>query len=319
MRKQFNRLLLAGLIAANLIVSRWMGQQAFGWMPSQATEEAKHVDSLFSFLVSIGTFVFVGLTGMILYSVIFCRAPRGDWSHGHPARQDWRLEVGWTIAPLVLVLWLAAQSSKIYQELDLQGLTPIVHLHLMEAPANAQAKPSEQNPHQKAVGEDIEVTAKQWSWLFRYPGSNVTSTELHLPVNQSVRLKLQSLDVLHGFYVPEFRVKQDIIPNRAITFTVTPLLEGTYHLRDSQFSGTYFALMEANVIVESPAAYQQWLTQAASRTPTVANNLAFEEHKKRFSQGEATRSEGDATRSQNRQGGWITLPPAAPPIVNYSS
>lgn len=299
-------------MAANLLASRWMGQQAFGWMPSQATAEAQQVDNLFSFLVSIGTFVFVGLTGMILYSVIFYRAPRGDWSHGHPARQDWQLEAAWTIAPLVLVLWVAAQSSKIYQELHLEGLTPIVHLHLLAEPANAQAKPTEQNPAQTAIAEDIEVTAKQWSWSFRYPGSNVTSTALHLPVNQSVKLKLQSLDVLHGFYVPEFRVKQDIIPNRAITFTFTPLLEGNYRLRDSQFSGTYFALMEADVIVESPAAYSQWLAQAATRTPTAANNPAFEEHAKRF-------SKQGAGRSQTGHDGWITLPPAAPPIVNYSS
>lgn len=303
MRKVLNRVLLAGFIAANLLISRWVGQQAFGWMPSQATAEAKHVDNLFSFLVSIGTFVFVGLTGMIVYSVVLHRAPRGDWSHGHPARQDWRLEAAWTIAPLLLVLWLSAQSSRIYQELNLQGLTPIVHLHLLEAPANAQAKPTEENSDQKATAEEIEVTAKQWSWSFRYPG-NVTSTELHLPVNQSVQLKLRSEDVLHGFYVPEFRVKQDIIPNRMITFTVTPLLEGKYRLRDSQFSGTYFALMEADVIVESPAAYQQWLTQAASRPPTAASNPAFEEHRR---------------RRQNESGSWITLPPAAPPVVNYSS
>ncbi len=302
MKKVFNRGLIAVSIAANLVISRWVGHLAFGWMPSQATEEAQHVDSLFSFLVSIGTFVFVGLTGMILYSVIFCRAPRGDWSHGHPARQDWRLEAAWTIAPLVLVLWLAAQSFKIYQELDLQGLTPIVHLHLLEAPANAQSKPSEQNPRQQPASEDVEVIAKQWSWSFRYPG-NVTSTVLHLPVHQSVRLNLRSLDVLHGFYVPEFRVKQDIIPNRAITFTVTPLREGRYRLRDSQFSGTYFALMEADVVVESPAAYRQWLTQAATQTPAAAPNAAFAEH---------------AQRSQAGDGGWITVSPAAPPIVNDS-
>ncbi len=304
MRKVFNRVLLAIFIAANLIVSRWMGHQAFGWMPSQATAEAKQVDNLFSFLVSIGTFVFIGLTGMILYSVVFDRAPRGDWSHGHPARQDWRLETAWTVAPLLLVLWLSAQSFKIYQQLNLQGLTPIVHLHLLGEPANAQTKPTQLNPDQKLAAEEVEVTAKQWSWSFRYPQSNVTSTQLHLPVNQSVRLKLQSLDVLHGFYVPEFRVKQDIIPNRAITFTVTPLQEGKYRLRDSQFSGTYFALMEADVIVESPAAYHQWLAQAATRTPTAANNPAFTEHRERSLSGHS---------------GWTTLPPAAPPVVNYSS
>jgi cytochrome c oxidase subunit II len=304
MRKLANRFLLAVFIAANLLISRWVGQQAFSWMPSQATVEAQQVDNLFSFLVSIGAFVFIGLTGMILYSVVFYRAPRGDWSHGHPARQDWRLETAWTVLPLLLVMWLSAQSFKICQQLNLQGLTPIVHLHLLGEPANAQTKPAEQDLNRQSASEEVEVTAKQWSWSFRYPNSNVTSTELHLPANQSVRLKLRSLDVLHGFYVPEFRVKQDIIPNRVITFTFMPLLEGKYRLRDSQFSGTYFALMEADVRVESQAAYNQWLALAATRTPTAASNSAFAEH---------------AKRSQNGDGGWITVPPAAPPVVNYSS
>lgn len=302
MRRIFDRVVLFVFIVANLIASRWIGQQAFGWMPSQATAEAQEVDNLFSFLTSIGAFVFIGLTGMIVYSIAFSRAPRDDWSHGHALRQDWRLETVWTVAPLVLVLWLAAQSFRIYQALDLQGLTPIVHLHLMEEPAYAQ--PTEVNPQQKPAAEEIEVMARQWSWSFRYPGSNVTSTELHLPVNQAVRLKLESADVLHGFYVPEFRVKQDIIPNRAITFTVTPLREGKYQLRDSQFSGTYFALMDATVIVQSSAEYQQWLAQAANRTPTPANNSAFSEYRQNIQDGHR---------------GWLTIPPAPPPVVNYPS
>ncbi|MEO8890118.1 MAG: cytochrome c oxidase subunit II [Coleofasciculaceae cyanobacterium] len=304
MKKVFDRILLAFFIAANLLISRWIGQQAFNWMPSQATAESKQVDNLFSFLTSVGAFIFIGLTGMILYSVIFFRAPPDDWSHGHPARQDWRLEAAWTIIPLILVMWLAVQSYKIYQQLHLQGLAPIVHLHLLEEPANAQSFPTEQNTNGQPGSNLIEVTAKQWSWTFRYPGNNVTSNELHLPVNQSVQLKLQSEDVLHGFYVPEFRVKQDIIPNRAITFTFTPLLEGKYRLNDSQFSGTYFSLMEADVIVESLDAYNQWLTEAATQTPTATKNPAFAEHEQRLKKGDK---------------GWITVPPAAPPVVNYAS
>lgn len=76
---------------------------------------------------------------------------------------------------------------------------------------------------------------------------------------------MQSEDVLHGFYVPEFRVKQDIIPNRTITMVFTPLRSGKYRLNDSQFSGTNFALMEADVYVESPEAYNQWFARAANR------------------------------------------------------
>lgn len=300
MTRILNTLLLAAFVAANIIVSYWTGQQAYFWMPTQATAEAKHVDDLFSFLVAVGTFIFFGIVGIIGYSILTCRAPKGDFSEGHPARGDWKLEVLWTLVPTVLVLWVATQSNNIYQQLNILGLAPVV-LHMpMEEPVYAETKPTVSNDAKPAT-QEIEVISKQWAWSFRYPGG-VSSTKLHLPVNQSVRLKLESKDVLHGFYVPEFRVKQDIIPNRIITFVFTPLREGKYRLRDSQFSGTYFALMEADVYVESPAAYNQWLRQAATRKPIPANNPAFSEYKQ---------------QPENAVGnGGATVPPAQPPVVN---
>lgn len=153
--------------------------------------------------------------------------------------------------------------------------------------------------------EHVEVHSRQWAWEFRYPNQNVTSTELHLPTNHRVKLALQSEDVLHGFYIPAFRLKQDIIPNQTIDFEFTPIREGKYRLRDSQYSGTYFAAMQADVVVESPEAYQQWLAKAAAQPRRAAYNPAFEEHH---------RAEQNTIIS-----GWKTIVPAAPPIVNYSS
>ncbi|MEG4634413.1 cytochrome c oxidase subunit II [Microcoleus sp. AR_TQ3_B6] len=228
-------------------------------MPVQATAEAERVDRIFSFLTSVGTFIFLAIAGTIGYSILTGRAPKGDWSHGHPARSDVRLEILWTVAPTVLVLWLAAQSFSIYQQLDIEGLQPIVHLHLLEEPAAAATTKNTTQP-----AENIEVVAKQWVWSFRYP-NNVISNELHLKVNERTRLNLNSQDVIHGFYVPEFRLKQDMIPNRNINIVLTPTKIGKYHLRDSQFSGTDFALMEANVYVESPEAFERWISQAATR------------------------------------------------------
>ena len=75
-----------------------------------------------------------------------------------------------------------------------------------------------------AEPETIEVISQQWDWSFRYPNQNVVSDELHLPSDRRVRLILQSKDVLHGFYVPEFRIKQDIIPNRSIDFQLSSFL-----------------------------------------------------------------------------------------------
>lgn len=200
-------LFIAAYVALLLVVSHWIGQQAYSWMPAQATVEAQKVDSLFSFLVSIGAFILLGLLSMMAYAVLFTRAPANDYSEGHPSRGDARLEILWTATPTLLVIWIAFQSFNIYQQLNILGLGQIVHLPLEAEPAIAAPD------RPKPASETIDVFAKQWNWSFRYP-NNVTSNELHLPVNRSTKLNMQAQDVIHGFYVPEFRLKQDIIPNR---------------------------------------------------------------------------------------------------------
>lgn len=288
----FEYLLLAVFVAVLLVASRWIGHQAYSWMPPQATAEAQRVDELFSFLVAVGVFIFLGVVGVILYSILFYRAPTDDYSEGHPARGNWKIEALWTVVPTLLVLWIAAQSYNIYEQLNILGLTPVVHLHTpMEEPAYAETVKNDSTP----AALEIEVIAKQWAWSFRYP-NNVTSNELHLPVNQRVRLALNSEDVIHSFYVPEFRLKQDILPARTITFVFTPTRSGKYLLRDAQFSGTYYALMEADVYVESPAAYHQWLAVAAAQQPTLATNRAFKEHSQ--------------PSKKILNSGWHTVPPA---------
>jgi cytochrome c oxidase subunit 2 len=301
MRKILNYLLLAVFIGVILFISHWVGQLAYSWMPAQGTAEAKDVDEIFSFLTAIGTFIFLGITGVIAYSILTCRAPKGDWSHGHPARGSTKLEILWTVIPTILVLWLSVKSLTIYQKLNIQGLPPVVmHIHTMEEPAVA----AEVSKDTKTVGQVIDVFAKQWAWSFRYP-NNVTSNELHLIVNQPVSLALHAQDVLHGFFVPEFRLKQDMVPGRIITLVLTPERVGKYRLHDSQFSGTYFALMETNVYVESRQAYNQWLAIAASREPTVASNKALTEHNQ------------SSKKIFNSR--WDTVKPAEPSIVNYSA
>lgn len=264
--------------AITVLVSYWLGQQAFGWMPPQATQEAEAVDHLFSFLVTLGSVVFLGVFGMIAHSIAVCRAQPGDFSEGHPSRGSGKLELLWTVIPTVLVIWIGIQGLHIYSLLDIHGLALA---HSLEPSTQPIAVLASQPAYASNLGQDIaqaskpltkplanptpviEVTAKQWAWSFRYPDQNITTSELHLQVNQPIRLSLDSKDVLHGFYVPAFRIKQDIIPNDNIELVVTPKLAGKYRLHDSQFSGTYFSLMESDVFVDTPEAYQQWLAAAA--------------------------------------------------------
>lgn len=275
MLKVLEYFLLVILIAGAMLISHWLGQQAYTWMPPQATAEAQRVDTLFSFLVSVGAFIFLGLVGMMVYSALFFRAKPDDYSEGHPSRGNAKLEILWTAAPTLLVLWIAAQNISIYNQLNILGLKQIVHLPL-ESPvyaASDAAAPSIDTP--KPAAEQIQVFAKQWEWTFRYP-NQVTSHELHLPVQESTRLDLQAKEVIHGFYVPAFRLKQDMIPGRKIAIVVTPTRVGQYRLQDSQYSGTYFALMSADVYVQSRTDYNQWLAMAAQQ-PTDAANLAVAE------------------------------------------
>ena len=312
LRTSFTLLTIATLIT---LISLWMGQQSYSWLPPQASAESKLIDDLFSFLVVLGTFIFLGVGGTILYSILFYRAGKYDFSDGPPIEGNLTLEVVWTIIPVCLVIWIAGYSYHVYSQMAIRGPMEIVQMHNPMEMGSAYAAP-EKNPEtqenvtkgapESAVvlpPEAIEVYSRQWVWEFRYPEQNVTSTELHLPVDRRVRLALQTEDVLHGFYIPAFRLKQDIIPNRTIDFEFTPIRIGKYRLEDSQFSGTYFAVMQADVLVESPDDYQQWLTDAAKRKPAPAYNQAASEYS-RFS-------------DKAIKPGWPTVVPAPPPMVNH--
>jgi cytochrome c oxidase subunit 2 len=298
-------LTLVAIAIVLVAISLWMGQQSYSWFPPQASAESIQIDNLFSFLVSIGTFIFLGVAGTVMYSMLFQRAAKYDDSDGPHIEGNVTLEVVWTAIPICLVIWIAGYSYQIYDRMSILG--PMEHVHMGIAAVEAAPIGSASDGASTSAAEPkerIEVLARQWAWEFRYPDRNVTSTELHLPVNRRIELALNSEDVLHGFFVPAFRVKQDVVPGRAIDFEFTPIREGTYRLRDSQYSGTYFAAMQTNVVVESPESYQQWLANAASRTPTTAYNQAFTEYRRLQESGTA---------------GWKTVIPAPPPVVNYAN
>jgi cytochrome c oxidase subunit 2 len=288
---------LAAVALVLALISVWMGQQAYRWLPPPASAEALLVDGLFSLMTALGSFIFLGVTGTLLYAMVFQRAGKYDERDGPPIEGNTTLEVVWTVIPILLVIWLAAASYRVYDQMAVLG--PMEHVHL--GMDSAQAAPLMDAPT-AAAPETIQVRARQWTWEFYYPQQQVASTELHLPNNRRIHLTLTSEDVIHGLYIPAFRLKQDIIPGRAIDFAFTPIREGTYRLRDSQYSGTYFAAMQTNVVVESASAYQQWLDQAARQPRQPAPNPAYQEYQ--------------ASLEKGARPGWKTIVPAAPPQVN---
>ena len=116
---------------------------------------------------------------------------------------------------------------------------------------------------------EVEVRGRQWSWVFSYPDHEEVgfSSKLVLPVDQPVRLLLTTDDVLHSFWVPEFRVKQDLVPGQVTELRITPDREGTYKVRCAEICGLDHAKMLADVEVVSRDAYDQWI---AEQTPLLA-------------------------------------------------
>jgi cytochrome c oxidase subunit 2 len=285
---------LVGWIAVLVVLSWWVAQVSYQWLPVQASTAAPLVDGLFSFETGIGTFVFGAVVSVMVWVIVMHRAEKYDESDAEPIEGNTRLEVIWTAIPFVLVMAIAVYAMRVNTSLGVLG--PMEHIHLANPIEDQGGYPADRLP-----AEQVEVIARQWSWEFRYPNANVSSTELHLPVDQPITFRLVSDDVLHGFYIPAFRLKQDVIPGRAINFNLTPSREGRYRLRDSQFSGTWFAANQADVVVESPDAYQAWLRGASSQPLQPGLSDAVAEYD---------------TRRQRKNPGWATVPPAPPPQVN---
>ena len=295
-----NRAAVLGLslwVGVLVLLSHWMGQQAHHWLPVQASNAAPLVDGLFSFETAIGTFVFGGVLSVVGWVLLFNRAEKYDATDAVPIEGNTRLEVIWTAIPFVLVMAIAAYAMQVSHRLGVVG--PMEHIHA-HSPIEMQGGYA----GDRLPSEQIEVIARQWSWEFRYPGSNVSTTELHLPIDQPVTFRLTSDDVLHGFYIPAFRLKQDLIPGSEISYRLTPTREGRYRLRDSQFSGGYFASNQTDVVVESEESYRSWLSAAAHLPLQPAANPADALYRRRLERGDR---------------GWATVPPAPPPAVNVDA
>ena len=122
-----------------------------------------------------------------------------------------------------------------------------------------------------------------------------------MPINKRSNFRLITEDVIHSFYVPAFRLKQDIIPGSVITYSLTPTKEGVFRLRDAMFSGAYFSENQTNVIVESEEIFYKWIKETVKKEPQNGLNPAGRLYEKRL-------------RNGNR--GWATVKPAPDPKVN---
>ena len=279
-------------VGLNLVIAKMMANWSYSWFPPQASSAAPYVDDLFALETGIGSFIFFGCTGFMGWVLLFNRAGKYDESDGAPIEGNTKLEITWTIIPLVTVFLIATYSMDV--NMKLQTLGPKHKYAIGTDPTVLIAK----DP--KADIGPIDVIARQWSWEFIYP-NGVRSSELHLPIDQRVNFRLISEDVIHSFFVPAFRLKQDIIPGSIISYSLTPTKEGRFRLRDAMFSGAYFSQNQTNVVVESEATYTNWLKTTARQPLQPGLDPGRALYERRLARGDK---------------GWATVPPAPPPQVN---
>jgi cytochrome c oxidase subunit 2 len=208
-----------------------------GWLPTPASKEAGRIDFVFWFVTGICIFIFAIVAAVLSYSVFKFRRKPDDDTDGPPIHGHTGLEIVWTAIPTVLVTAIAIVSAIVLAKDDAAGANPL----------------------------RVNVTAQQFYWTFSYPQfGNKTSAVLRLPVDRSVVLRMTAKDVLHSFWVPEFRQKQDLVPGIHPTLHITPNRIGTYPVICTELCGLGHALMRSQTVVMPAAKFHQWATAKGS-------------------------------------------------------
>ncbi len=283
--------LLVGIILT--LVSLWYGQNN-GLMPVAASTEATLVDGLFNTMMTISTGLFLIVQGALIFSLIKFRRKKDDNTDGPPIEGNLSLEIFWTSIPAVIVLILSVYSFEVYNTLD--GLNPMEHNFAhhqtnhtemakmkMSGSAIASTLKEEEEiaPNTNSDEFVVNVTGLQFAWLFNYVDSGITSGELHLPIGKTVRLNINATDVLHAFWIPQYRLKQDAIPGRQTSLKFHPTKEGEYPVVCAELCGAYHGAMKTKVIAQNQADFDNWVAQqkeTANNTESLEKAVALKDN-----------------------------------------
>lgn len=237
-----------GLTAAALVVAA-TAAACGGPFPqsslSPVSDFATKIDDLFSSIVGWATLVFVVVEGLLVYVLVRYRDRGGDETP-EPVHGNVLLEVGWTLAPAIILVLIAIPTVATIWEVD--------------------------NPPQDEDALQVEVIGHQWWWEFRYPEHDVvTANEMHVPVGRTVQLTLRSADVIHSFWVPRIGGKRDVNPGETTGLWFTVDSAGVYGGQCAEFCGRSHALMQMEVVAQQPEGFEAWLEnqQRPARQPTT--------------------------------------------------
>ncbi|MEE9214255.1 MAG: cytochrome c oxidase subunit II [Thermodesulfobacteriota bacterium] len=199
------------------------------WLPEAASNFAERVDNVLIFITVISLIFFILITACLVYFSIKYRKKSDDDETPYITGNE-TLEIIWTLVPSVLLIIIFIWAFLVYKDM--------------------------RTPPKDAI--EINVVARQWLWQFEYGNGLKTINELYLQKNRPVRLVMRAEDVIHSFFVPAFRVKQDILPGRYTQLWFTPTKIGTFNLFCAEYCGTGHSAMLARVNVLSPESYDRW-------------------------------------------------------------
>ncbi|HEY1663553.1 MAG TPA: cytochrome c oxidase subunit II [Verrucomicrobiae bacterium] len=204
--------------------------------PKEASTTAAQTDHLYFFLLGFSAFILA----LVFLPIIFFLFKYRRGKKADRAAQQYsttKIEITWTLIPTFIALGLFAWGADVY-------------FYEEVPPPNAL---------------EINVVGKQWMWKIQHAEGNSEINELHVPVGQAVKLTLASEDVIHSFYIPAFRIKQDVVPGRFTTEWFQATRVGDYRFYCSEYCGASHAEMQGTVYVMTAAEYEEWLARGAPR------------------------------------------------------
>ena len=206
------------------------------WFPVGASGAAGDIDTLYDVLLICSVPVFVLVMTVAIYSVIRFRAQPGDMSDGAPIHGNTRLEVIWVTVPFIMVTALSIYGWIVLDDIEAKQADELV----------------------------VNVTGQQFTWTFEYPESKVNSTELVLPENRPVEFRIRTEDVIHSFWVPQFRLKSDAVAGLTTKVRLTPDRIGRYEVVCAELCGLGHSTMRQDVRVIAEEDFDAWLDRRAS-------------------------------------------------------
>jgi cytochrome c oxidase subunit 2 len=216
------------------------------WLPDQASDEAPPTDTLYDILAVASVFVFALVVSILIVSVLRFRRRFGDEADGQPIHGHTGLEILWTSIPAVIMVVAAVASGVVLADIE------------------------EEKPGTKT----IYVTGEQFAWTFDYRDEGVTRAgELHLVKDTPYLFRIRAKDVIHSFWVPEFRLKKDAVPGMTTKVRIEPNRIGTYSVVCAELCGLGHPTMRARVTVEDQQAFDRWVEERkrAAPAPTPAS------------------------------------------------